>query len=95
MKPLPKFIAVAAIVGLVVVGGKFAFSLLPKSEPAVEAKPAAVVSVPAESSPAGQAAIAATPPVQAPAPAQGAPAPVLTPAAPVDAGLANVLGNKK
>jgi len=93
MKPLPKFIIVTSVVLGVIFAGKYAVSMLPKSEPAVA--PAPVVAVPAEKSAEGQAAIAATP---APAPTVAPavePAPTLTPAPTNDAGLANVLGSTK
>ena len=100
MKPLPKFIAVAVIVGVVVVGGKYAFSLLPKSEPAPT--PAVAIPVPAEKSDAGQAAIVVTPtptpagpPAVVPAPVTNAAPAGLTQPGTADAGLANILGTKK
>lgn len=108
MKPLPKFIAIAIIVGVAVVGGKTAFSLLPKSEPTpVAVTPVAPVAVPAETSTAGidaqakaaEAVRAAKEAAQVtnvtPAPVTAAPPSGLTQPGSADAGLANILGTKK
>jgi hypothetical protein len=86
MKPLPKALLIALVVGTVVYGGT---KLMPEKAAVPTVPPIAVTSVPAEGTPAAEAAkVAATPaPVQAPAEAPA----VLTPAGGQDAGLANVL----
>lgn len=96
MKPAPRFIVIALIVGGVVVAGKFGLAMLPQKAEAPQVAAPAPVTVPAEGSQPTSPPSTATPPVAEaqPAPAP-APAPTLTPAAPTDAGLANVLGAGK
>ncbi len=85
MKPLPKMIIILGAVAALVYGAKLGMQFLPKEEPkpAVEAIQVQVESV---STPA-----VSTPKASEPAPVEQAPAPTLTPAAPQDAGVANVL----
>jgi predicted lipid-binding transport protein (Tim44 family) len=86
VKPLPKILALLAIVGLAVFGASKFLDSRPKT-PEVVAAPA--TSVPAESTQAPVAPVQQAAPV-AQAPAKPAGQPVLQPAAP-DAGLNNLL----
>ena len=90
MKPLPKFMIIAVGVAAVVYGASFVIGKLPQEAPEVKPDPVVTTTVPAET-----AQPAAPAPSAQPVPAPVSEAPVLQPATPTDAGLANVLGGKK
>lgn len=87
MKPLPKMIIILGAVAAIVYGAKIGMQFLPKEQPKQEVE-AIKVQVENVSTPVDVQPKASQP---APAPAPAEPAPALTPAAPQDAGVANVL----
>jgi hypothetical protein len=93
MKPLPKALALGAVVAILIGGGNFALGLMPKKPVEVAAPAVEVTTVPSEAS---APPVAQTAPVAvAPAPAAGEQPSGLVPASGQDAGLNAVINAGK